>query len=227
MERQQGSSRNPITDHDELDSGHMQEQLRLALGTVQRSVNSYLAEGGIYFLLWGLLIPVATVLSYVLGSAGMPWGVGMVWLVTGLGGWLVSSVLSRRRNPEGTGTLGARLYNAIWLSLRSAMIVLVAAGLLPMVLQGAGLDHTPGFTLQEALFGVTLLMGMSFMISGTFASLRYMRLLAVCWWGAGLSALIVPALWTPAVVAAATAVLNIIPGLVLSRRYKAEQTASA
>lgn len=227
MKEQARHSDTSIAEQDRLETGHLHEQLRLALGTVQRSVDSYLAEGGIYFLLWGLLIPVATVLSYVLGAAGMPWAVGIVWLIAGSGGGFAGSILSRRRNPEGIGTLGARLYTAIWLSLGSALLVLVIAGLLPFVLQGAGLNQTPGITLQEALFVVTVLMGMSFMISGTFASLWYMRLLSILWWGAGLGVLLVPAFWAPAVVAATTAILNIIPGLVLSRRYKAKQSASA
>jgi len=205
---------------------HLHEKLQLALGSVRRSVDSYVTEGGVYFILWGLLIPVATALSYVLGAAGMGWAVAVVWVITWLSGGAGSAFLSRRRNPDGVGALAGKLYNGLWISLGSGLLVLVAATVLPMIGTALDLTEVTGLGLKDALFGIGLLMGLAFMVSGAFSSLRWMRPLALLWWVAGLVALFVPLIWAPAVIATATAVLNLIPGIILSKRYRSRRDAA-
>jgi hypothetical protein len=190
----------------------VRHNLDFAMRAVRHSVDSYVTEGGVYFMLWSLLIPLATLLSYLTAGSG---AVVLIWFIVGAGGGLASRMLSRRRNPEGPGTTGGVVYHAVWRSLGGALAVLGVASLLPLL---PALPIATRLSLNSGLFVVGLTVGIAFMVAGSFSTLPWLKALGVAWWAAALLALFAPPLWAPAVIGGATLPLCGAPGIVLQRR---------
>jgi hypothetical protein len=192
------------------------ENLEFALRAIRRSVDSYITEGGAYFILWSLLIPVGTLLSYVAGSHGIG-PVAVIWSVIGIGGGVGSRILTRRRNPDGPGTTGGMVYTALWRGLAGALAILGVAALVQLA---PALTQTSPLSLNAAMFVVGLLLGIAFSVTGAFSTAPWMKALGLAWWLAALIALFVPPIWAPAVIGGATLPLNGVPGLILERRFR-------
>ncbi|MCF6334722.1 MAG: hypothetical protein L3J12_03160 [Spirochaetales bacterium] len=164
---------------------------------------------GVYFKIWGLLIPVAAVLNYLLVYAGKSSLVWFSWAAAMIFGILLSISISRKRKEGNADSTGAKLLTALWGSSWISIAVLMSVGMISRVL-----------TLNGVMFTIPLIMAGSFFISGVLGGSSMLKVVAAGWWVSGVINAFLPPFWAPVFLAGSTFFLSFIPGLLLDRRYR-------
>ena len=169
-----------------------------------------LSDNGFHFMLWGILIPVATLGYRALigwtqsGSALL----SIYWMCVCLAGALVSIVVGVRTGKKSRSRGYAVKVNALfWSGFFLSILVAFAVTFLGM--KGAS---------PMLLSYVALILGLAYWIHGSMIQLFWFRLLSIGWWVVAIA--IAGNSWMIAstLLASATFALSFIPGFILYRK---------
>ena len=166
---------------------------------------------GIHFKIWGLLIPGATFLNYILTyfdlvSKIFIW---ILWIAVMIFGITLSIYFARRRKKVNKSSMGSKLVTATWGSNWISIALLMAAGIILPVLK-----------MNVIMMMIALILAGGFFISGTLSGKRMLKITAAGWWILSILIILVPASLAPIFLAFATFFLSYIPGLLLDREYR-------
>ncbi len=166
---------------------------------------------GIHFKIWGLLIPGATFLNYILTyfdlvSNKLIW---ILWIAVMIFGISLSIYFAVKRRKANTRSMGSKLLTATWGSSWISIAVLMAAGII-----------SPALTMNGIMMMIALILAGGFFISGTLSGKRMLKITAAGWWALSIVIIVVPISLAPIFLAAATFFLSFIPGLILDRDYR-------
>jgi len=168
-----------------------------------------------YYLFWGSVIPVWTGLSYLLGLLGKPQFIAYAWIVLYIASPVYFTMRERRRSRGGVKTFAGRIYGTLWtgvfLTAAVFMLTYLAAGVLSVTL---GLSLICG------------LLGLAYWVGSYLIEKRFIRYLAGGWWVTAIGLPFLPPFWAPALMAAATVLLELIPGLFLLKSETPGKEAS-
>jgi uncharacterized membrane protein HdeD (DUF308 family) len=124
-----------------------------------------------YFLLWGGLLMVATLVEYFMGRAGIPNG-WLGWPILGTLGGIVAGVHGAREGKAmGASTFADRVFMWLWTAFTITLILLIVS----MVASG----QRPGPV-------VSILTGMPTFITGALLRFRPLQVGGVVFWVLGL-----------------------------------------
>lgn len=166
-----------------------------------------LGDNGFHFMLWGLLIPLATVVFQLLPRWFGAEHIALIifWPATALAGSIVS-VIAGLRSAQRSRTKGyaLRLNSLLWQGFLISMLVIF------VVL------FTSSRTVEPVLLSyIALLLGLAYWVHGAMIQLPWFRILALVWW---LSAILMAFCEWPAAqlcMAGTTFLCSFIPGLFL------------
>ena len=183
--------------------------------SVMRDVRRRNIIDGVYYLIWGIVIPACTALTWWLGFTGREGTIGTVWLIGMIAGALCCFVTGwSRSRGEASESMRpeSRLYNTVW-------ILFGVTGLTTMIVSW-------GFaklTLTESLFVLGLLLTMVHAVDASFSGMRWMYAIAAGWLIFGTLGLWLPFLPAALLFGFATIPLGLIPGIILTRIYRRER----
>ncbi len=166
-------------------------------------------DNGIYFKIWGLLIPGAAVLNYLLVYAGKSNIVWIFWAAIMISGILLSIYISRDRRGGNVDSTGSKLISALWGSSWISIAVLMSVGMVSRVL-----------SLNAVMFTISIIMAGAFFVSGVLGGSRMLKIVAAGWWVSGAANAFAPPVWAPILLAGSTFFFSFIPGLLLDRKYR-------
>jgi hypothetical protein len=180
-----------------------QESLRLIEGMIGQARRSF-SRMSFYFLLWGVLLIAAMVVTYLLRDGSEGWQNGAAWGIAGALGGILSSIHGAREsrrervlNPmDGTIT-------ALWGSFVITMVLLIAFSVVNRV---------------DATVAITLLTGLPTFLTGRIMRFVPLQVGGVLFWMAGVAMLVLNAPLATLVLYCASMVMGyIIPGILLKR----------
>lgn len=167
------------------------------------------------FIVWGALVVIGAAGEYAAGAVGADGWVVWMWLTLVAVGWVVSlAVWAGRRRTKGRVTLAERALAAVWIGSWVAMTLLGFVGFLGGHLAGAGI-----------VASIAAVLGTAYYATSALVDHRGIRRLGIGWW---LVAILLFVWQTPhaiALFAVAMAALMIVPGVVLHRRWAADDGA--
>ncbi len=166
-------------------------------------------DNGVYFKLWGILIPAATLLNYLLVYIGKSFMIWILWAVIMISGILLSTRISMKRKTVNTSSTGSKLISAIWGSSWISIALIVTVGMVSGILN-----------LNAEMFMISTVMAVAFFVSGVLAGNSMLKIAAAGWWIFGAAIVFVPSVWAPALLGGGTFFLSFIPGLLLDRAYR-------
>ena len=195
---------------------NVNEDQKKAMQDLQ-TIKSFLEEGqqalsdnGFHFMLWGILIPVAT-LGYRALLAWTQSGTAIMsiyWLCVSLAGALVSIIAGVRTGKKSRSKGYAVRVNALfWSGFFLSILVAIVVTFLGMK------DASP-----MLLAYIALILGLAYWIHGSMIQLLWFRLLSTGWWVVAIA--IAGNSWNIAstLLASATFALSFIPGFILYRK---------
>jgi hypothetical protein len=171
---------------------------------------------GHFFVVWGIIVSVGLVLTWLMatGELKVPWY--GIWAPLIASGWAYTFFAVRRglRTQPTLSNLG-RLIGHAWMTSGVAMTLTFFVGMpLGVITWKAG----------AGLIGV--FMGMGVMLTALIAEIPWLIYVAIGWWLGAVILWLVPGMDTLAVLGVLVALLQIVPGIVLTmqnRRLRARQ----
>lgn len=199
-----------------MEARNAQEELALIRRLMEES-QRVIGDHAWPFIVWGLLITVALVLTYGVVALGWPLGLGWVWGLPMGAGWVLSVWLGwrgRARTPAHTAA--GQILAGIWIGFGIAMTLLFFAGYFGGALPGRSIGGVAAMALGAAYFA-----------SGFVPGQSGLRQLAVGWWAGGLVMLLVPGTYTILLMAGLMVALQVVPGVVMYHRARGELQRAA
>ena len=132
-----------------------EESLALIQSMIDTARNK-VAEDGFQFLLWGVLVIIASLLNYLMVWQGYADKAGLVWMLLPIVGWPVSYIYEKRKaNTAKVETYADRSTGYVWIAYGITMFftifysVYIKASPIPFILLLTGMaTFTSGLTLQ-------------------------------------------------------------------------------
>lgn len=163
-----------------------------------------------YFLLWGVLLTVATLVEYAAAVQGWPHG-WAIWPLMGvLGGLLSARYGARESRRQGVETFTDRVVLAIWLAYMVTLVLVIVCSVL--------VDRTPGPW-------VTILTGLPTFATGRIIRFMPLVLGGVGFWVIGAASCFTTGTTGALLFALAMVVGYIVPGFMLRRQEDGVRTS--
>lgn len=177
---------------------------------VMEQTRRYTAAKGVFFVVWGVTVSVALLLTWlqitgVLGGTNI-----MIWLGTLPIGWALTMYFAWRQQRESAVPHHAFLIGMNWTAIGIAMGVAYFVGV-PM--QTIGYQAVPGLS---ALF-----VGVGIFNTAHLSGIRWLAVVGVVWLLGGGVMLAWPGLHTLLLMAVLLVLGQIVPGLILMREERA------
>lgn len=187
------------------------ESLKLIESMIGQAKRSF-QRMSFYFLLWGVLLTVAMLATYLMRNSDPGWVNGGAWGVAGILGGIISSVHGARQGKKEAVTNPMdSIIGWLWISFVVTMIIVIVCSVM--------VQRDPGAV-------ITLLTGIPTFMTGQIMRFRPLIIGGIIFWVAGITmhltqdALAITALYCSAMVLG-----YIVPGLMLKRQEDGLRTA--
>lgn len=132
-----------------------EESLALIQSMILTARNK-VAEDGFQFLLWGILVIVASLVNYLLFTTGFADKAGLVWLILPIVGWPISYIYEKRKDKsQQVETYADKNAGYVWIAYGITMFftifysIYIKASPIPFILLLTGMaTFTSGLTLK-------------------------------------------------------------------------------
>lgn len=181
-----------------------EEDLAMIRGLMERS-RKEVTGGTRHYVVWGVLITAALVLTYWKSTQGLGVAYLWIWLVPVALGWGLSLLIAR--SEEGRAPVrspAGRMVAGIWWGAGVAMTLIGFLGGAGGALTGPGILGAVACVLGVAQFATSYLVGS-----------RWPRYIALAWWAGGAAIFVWPGESSLLVMAGLMVVLHLVPGLYL------------
>lgn len=166
-------------------------------------------SGG-YFVLWGLVVGIALVATWLQVVGFLPYRPLLTWVPCLALGALGQAVLVWRDMGRPVKSRSGRLVGAVWMALGVTQSILLVAFL--------GFNTLPGHYMPGIF---SSLLGSGIFITGVLAGIPWLRYLGVAWWLGAFSMFAWPGDHVSLLMGGLLLVFYVVPGLVLIRQQSA------
>ncbi|MBS1514661.1 MAG: hypothetical protein JSS63_06500 [Bacteroidetes bacterium] len=196
-------------------SSNIESEILFIKRVIEESRKSALNNGK-YYILWGVLISIASLATYLIEKLDFDFNPNYLWGVCILAGWFFSGYWGYKegKNPKTTG-LASKVIPALWSSLGITMMVIVLAGII-----SGSIKYVSISPLIAAVIGV------GYFTSGTIYSDTMLKVLAFCWWGASVVMFNLSGIEVLLANGIFIIVFQVIPGFILLSKWKKDFTVS-
>ena len=169
-------------------------------------------DKGIGFIVWGILIIIGLAGSYIdTVMSGRQYS-GELWVVLIAGGWIYTVFgWSRHKHRKKTVTFAEKIVGAVWFSAGITMTILGFVGV------NSGAFHSVFVSPVLAC-----VLGAAFFVSALIYNNTLMKYLAPIWWLGSIFMFFFPGVQTIIIMAGLMLFLQVVPGIILYKKFKAE-----
>jgi hypothetical protein len=184
------------------------------LNKVIRDSRRSVIDNGLSFIVWGVLVTIGVGAIYIERlNESWSWS-GWVWLVTIVSGIIFSIFYGRRRTQSPVQTFAGNLLGRLWSALGISM------GLVGFVGSISGMITPMAISPLMACF-----LAVPYYVSGIVYDLKWFRNLAFGWWVGAIVMFMWDSPHTLGLYCLLMICLQIIPGILLYRRWKNTMSA--
>lgn len=158
-----------------------------------------------HLILWGLIIPIATIGTFAFDLLGIEKFIGLIWaILCSIGGYL-SFTIGKKITPKHKTKISS-VYSMLWIGLLISILIIVVsifAGLIP---------------LNIALAFMAILLGLCFFATGYLYRNNTIKVISILWYLLAIVLLLVRNYNSGYIMGISSLFLNLIPGVVLRRK---------
>ena len=194
-----------------MDSISAQEELSFIKKVIEDSKKILIIDGK-DFIIWGIIAALGLLITYLAIIMKRYMLIDWTWFILIGLGWLYSFFTNFRRNKnQKTKTFAGKIMGAIWFSMG------IAATILGFI--GGGSGAISGIFISPSICTVV---GVAYFLSGIVYGSRWMTSLSIGWWLGAVYMFIFPGIYSLLIMAFMMLIFQIIPGIVLYRKYSHE-----
>ncbi len=180
-------------------------------------------EDGIPYIIWGLLVAAGMIVSYISSLTERDLYAGYIWIGLVLFGWgsMIYYVIKQRRAPARPKSILDRIQSSIWGACGGTL----GLGLILVLMFQHGAND-PQMNPYYALFVTSLIVGIGYFLSGVVHDLKWLRNISFAWWAGAVAMYLWPSVHMIGLYAAMIILFQVVPGIILQRRYRRMVAAS-
>lgn len=203
-------------DSDINNNSHIESELHVISRIMQDSRN-VIIDNGVHYIFWGVLVTCALLINYAMVMLSYSvQQAGMMWFVMMTAGAITDYFIVRRRERQRkVSTFAGKVLSSLWAAAGFCMFMFGFIG----VITGA----------YNALYIcpiISVVLGMTYYISGVIQQIKWMQFLTAGWWLGALYMFAFPTRHTLLLFAIMLILFQVTPGIILYRQWKKEKTSS-
>jgi hypothetical protein len=177
-------------------------------------------EDGKPYIFWGLIVAIGMGVTYLSAWLQRDLYTGYLWMALVLFGWgyMFYYVRNQKRREERARSFVDRIQGSIWGACGTAL------GLSILLIMLGGMLHpdpdTPSISPLYTCFIASLILGIAYYLSGVANDLKWLSYVGFAWWAGAIVMFIWPSIHVLGLYAAMLILFQVIPGIILQRRYK-------
>jgi len=197
----------------DMDKRAAKEQLAF-IKSVMDDSQKVVADNGDGFILWGVLIILAGIASYFLDQFELNQFQGWLYLgIVGIG-WIYMLTIHRKTDRSVIGNpLTKKIIDSIWIAVLAAMTLL---GFVGGASQTIDLDH-----MTAVMYTI---LGIAYFLQGVITGKNWVRNLGFGWWIGSIILFFITGASAAILAVIMMIGLQIIPGIIFRRQWKAHFT---
>jgi hypothetical protein len=204
------NKRGNMTEHDKQDA---QEQLDF-IKSIMDDSQKVLADNGMGFIVWGVLILLAGLFSVVLDQYQMTHYTGWAYLLIVSLGWIYMVTYDRNTEKQSLGNpLMRKIIGSIWVAVLLSMTIL---GFVGGASGAIDLEH-----MSAVMYTV---LGTAYFLQGVITGKIWVRNLGLGWWTGSIILFFITGPFAIALMITMMIGLQIVPGIIFNRQWKAHFT---
>ncbi len=174
-------------------------------------------EDGMPYIWWGLIVAIGMGVSYFSALTQRDLHDGYIWLGLVLFGWgtIIYYVVQKKKRVARARSFVDRIQGAIWGACGGSIGLVVAI----MICFQHSAD-APQINSLYAFFVSSIILGIAYFLSGIANDLAWLRNVGFAWWAGAVAMYLWPSIHVIALYAGMLIVFQVVPGLILQRRYK-------
>jgi hypothetical protein len=170
---------------------------------IDESKNIFLQQG-FHFILWGFLIVIGTIITYIFVFTGYFEYINVMWIVLYISGMICSFLFGwRRYMKHNVKSFVGRIYSAIWLGVSMEIGVLFAL-----------FNFAGAFSIVVFHAFMCALLGIGFFASGLISRFTWMIMLSVGWLIGSIAIVFAGEKWSTGILGITVLLFLLIPGIV-------------
>ena len=202
-----------------------QEELAYIRKIITESRSSFVEDGKPY-IFWGMLVSLGMTLTYISALTQTELYVGYFWIGLVVLGWgsTIYYIRQSKKKEQRTKSFIDRIQGAIWGACGNATGLSI---LLIMLFSGRVVGDFPPLSQYYILFFTSMILGIAYFLSGIANDLNWLRNVGYVWWAGAVVMFIWPSVHMLGLYALMIFLFQVIPGIILMKRYKKITTTSA
>jgi len=194
------------------------QELQYIRKIIADSRTSFVEDGKPY-IFWGLIVAIGMGITYLSVWLQRDLYTGYLWIGLVLFGWgyMFYYVRSQKQREQRARSFVDRIQGSIWGACGTALglaVILIAAG---GSLHG---EDAPSIHPVYACFVSSLILGIAYYLSGIANDLKWLSYVGFAWWAGAVAMFVWPSLHVLGLYAGMLILFQVVPGIVLLRRYK-------
>ncbi len=202
-----------------------EDELQYIRNIIADSRASFVEDGKPY-IIWGLIVAVGMGITYLSALTQRDLYAGFVWIGLVLFGWgtIIYDVVTKKKQGARARSFIDRIQGSIWGACGGALGLAV---ILIVSIQHSG--DTPSIHPLYACFVSAIILGIAYFLSGIANDINWLRNIGFAWWAGAVAMYLWPSIHVLGIYAGMLILFQVIPGIILQRRYKriTSETAEA
>ncbi|MGA9294184.1 MAG: hypothetical protein WCE54_23840 [Ignavibacteriaceae bacterium] len=164
------------------------------------------------FIIWGIITALGLLITYFAIITKQYFLINWTWFILIGLGWIYAFVSNIKRTKKlKTKTFAGKMMGAIWFSMG------VAATILGFIAGGSG--AIDGIFISPA---ISTVVGVAYFLTGIVYGSKWMTGISIGWWLGAVYMFLFPGIYSLLIMAGMMLLFQIIPGIVLYRKYSVE-----
>lgn len=193
-----------------MESKQAELELSVIKKIMEDSRNAVL-DNGIHYIFWGVIVTFALLVNYamLLTRTSMNY-IGMMWFILMISAAIVDGIIGHRQVKRSrVRTYAGDLLSSLWKATGIAMFMFGFLGIVTRAYDPIYISPVISTTL-----------GIAYYTSGAIQQLKWLKYISFGWWAGAFYLFIFPSVHTLLIFAIMVICLQVIPGLILNRKYK-------
>jgi hypothetical protein len=168
-------------------------------------------DNGWHFIYWGSLVTTALLLNYTLIIFhGKQEYIGWMWFIMMIGGAITGGIMEKRHEKKKkVHTIAGRIIGSLWFASGIAMFIY---GFLGSISGG----YNPVYICPV----ISTSLGISYFTSGEIQQVKLLKYVAFGWWIGAVILFFYPGIHTLLIFALMMICFQVVPGVILNRKFK-------
>lgn len=193
-----------------------EDELQYIRNIIADSRKAFVEDGKPY-IIWGLIVAVGMGVTYLSALMQRDLFSGYVWLGLILYGWgtIIYYIIQKRKQPDRARSFMDRIQGSIWGACGGTL----GLGLI-LILMFPHSANEPSINPIYACYFTSLILGIAYFLSGIANDLKWLRNIGFAWWAGAVVMYLWPSIHVLGLYTAMLLVFQVIPGIILQRRYR-------